>query len=67
MYTVLIKETDEILECPTLKVLYQAVRQRIRYETYDDGTPTQKITALFFKDLPDYCFSRAVPFFRMEN
>jgi hypothetical protein len=67
MYTVLIKETEEIMECPSLKVLYYAVRRRLRYETYDDGTPCLKLTCLFYKDLTGFEFSKTMPFFKMEN
>ena len=65
MYTVLIKETDEILECPNLQVLYKAIRRRIRWEAEEGG----KITAFFYKNI-DWMkngFSGQTPFFKMAS
>ena len=58
-YTVLLRNTEEILECNSLKVLYKAVHSRIRCG--------DKITALFYKniDWKKGGFKGKKPFFQM--
>lgn len=58
-YTVFMT-TEEILECNDLKVLYKAVRQRIRYGD-------EKFTAFFYKnvDWHNNGLAGQLPFFQM--
>lgn len=60
-YVVLKVETKEILTCDNLQTLYKAIRRDMRY------APTEQLTALFYKDLEDWSFSKAFPFFKMEH
>lgn len=57
-YTVLL-DTEEIIECNNLKVLYDAVRRRMRMG--------ETIVAKFYKNLPDFSFEGVTPFFQMAN
>ena len=59
-YTAHIVQTDEILECPSLKVLYKAARRHARYYRGCQGAPA--ITIRFYVNLPDFSFEGAVPF-----
>lgn len=58
-YTVLLS-TEEILECDNLKVLYDAVRRRIRWGD-------EKFTAYFYKNIKwrEAGFEGQTPFFQM--
>lgn len=58
-YTVLLT-TEEIIECDNLKVLYDAVRRRIRWGD-------EKFTAYFYKNINwmETGFEGQVPFFKM--
>ena len=58
-YTVLLT-TGEILECDSLKVLYNEIRRRIRWGD-------EKFTAYFYKNI-NWCetgFEGRMPFFQM--
>lgn len=58
-YTVLLT-TEEVLECDSLKVLYDAVRRRIRWGD-------EKFTAYFYKNINwwESGFEGRTPFFQM--
>ena len=58
-YTVLLT-TEEIIECDNLKVLYDAVRSRIRWGG-------EKFTAFFYKNIDWWTggFEGQTPFFQM--
>lgn len=60
-FTALTLETEEIRTCTSLKVLYNAIRHDMRYN------PEEKMTVLFFKNLENWSFDTAIPFFRMEQ
>lgn len=59
-YTAFIVETDEILECSNLKILYNAVRRHARYYKGFEGA--QVITVRFYVDLPAFSFKGFTPF-----
>lgn len=58
-YTVLLT-TEEVLECDNLKILYDAVRRRIRWGD-------EKFTAYFYKNISwwENGFKGRMPFFQM--
>lgn len=58
-YTVLLT-TEEIIECDNLKILYNAVRRRIRYSD-------EKFTAYFYKNINwwECGLEGKTPFFQM--
>ena len=58
-YTVLLT-TEEVLECDNLRVLYDAVRRRIRWGD-------EKFTAYFYKNINwwESGFNGQTPFFQM--
>ena len=60
-YTAHIVETDEILECPNLQVLYKAARRHARYYVSHEGAQT--ITVRFYVNLPDFNFEGFAPFY----
>lgn len=59
-YTAFIVETEEILECSNLQVLYKAARRNARYYRGFEGA--QAITVRFYVNLPDYKFEGVIPF-----
>lgn len=59
-YTAHIVQTDEILECPNLQVLYKAARRHARYYKGHEGG--QVITVRFYTNLPAFNFEGFVPF-----
>lgn len=59
-YTAYIVQTDEILECSNLQVLYKAARRHARYYKGFEGA--QVITVRFYTNLPAFRFERFVPF-----
>ena len=59
-YTAYIVETDEILECSSLQVLYKAARRHARYYAGYEGAQT--ITVRFYVDLPAFSFEGFTPF-----
>ena len=58
-FTAFCYETEEIRTCTSLKVLYNAVRREMRLY------PEEKRTILFFKNLENWEFDSAAPFFKM--
>lgn len=63
-YTAHIVQTEEILECSNLQVLYKAARRHARYyKGYEGG---QKVTVRFYTNLPAFNFEGYTPFHIME-
>lgn len=60
-FTAFCRETEEVHTCTNLKVLYDAVRRDFRI------WPEEKRTVLFFKNLENWEFDSAIPFFKMEH
>ena len=59
-YTAHIVQTEEILECSNLQVLYKAARRHARYyKGYEGG---QEITVRFYANLPAFSFEGFTPF-----
>lgn len=63
-YTAYIVQTDEILECSSLQVLYKAARRHARYYKGFEGA--QVITVRFYVNLPAFRFEGFTPFHIME-
>ena len=63
-YTAYIVQTDEILECSSLQVLYKAARRHARYYKGHEGA--QVITVRFYTNLPAFSFEGHTPFHTME-
>ena len=59
-YTAYIEQTEEILECTNLQVLYKAARRNARYYKGYEGA--QVITVRFYVDLPAFRFEGITPF-----
>lgn len=53
-YTAHIAQTDEILECSNLQILYKAARRHVRYYKGRQGAPA--ITVRFYVNLPAFDF-----------
>lgn len=59
-YTAYIVQTDEILECSNLQVLYKTARRHARYYKGFEGS--QVITVRFYVNLPAFSFEGFTPF-----
>lgn len=59
-YTAYIVQTDEILECSNLQVLYKAARRHARYYRGCEGA--QAITVRFYVNLPAFSLEGFTPF-----
>lgn len=60
-FTAFCCETEEIHTCTSLKTLYNAIRRDFRI------SPEEKRTVFFFKNLENWDFDSAIPFFKMEH
>lgn len=60
-FTAFCCETEEIRTCTSLKTLYNAIRRDFRI------SPEEKRTVFFFKNLENWDFDSAIPFFKMEH
>lgn len=60
-FTAFCCETKEIHTCTNLKTLYNAIRRDFRI------SPKEKRTVFFFKNLENWDFDSAIPFFKMEH
>lgn len=59
-YTAYIEQTEEILECSNLRVLYKAARSNARYYKGFEGA--RVITVRFYVNLPAFSFEGFTPF-----
>lgn len=59
-YTAYIVQTDEIMECSNLQVLYKAARRHARYSKKYEGV--QAVTVQFYVNLPAFSFEGFTPF-----
>ena len=60
-FTAFCCETEEINTSTNLKTLYNAIRRDFRI------SPEEKRTVFFFKNLENWDFDSAIPFFKMEH